>query len=111
MQGTTKEKDVLQSAKLIQGGNGQGDATEIYKIINDMESMNGKRFVTVSSNINIKEHKIKLTAELSGTSYFECQYASKASESNFKLTEKSQNFCKFLGMYWRPCQQKHSYFH
>lgn len=50
MQGTTKENNIFQSAKLIQGGNGQGDATEIYKIINDMEIMNGEIFFTAFSN-------------------------------------------------------------
>lgn len=65
MQGTTKEHDITQSAELIQGGNGQGDATEIDKIINDMETMYGEIFVF--SNINIWEHHIKLTVELSGT--------------------------------------------
>lgn len=30
MQGTTKENNIIQSAKLIQEGNGQGDAAEIY---------------------------------------------------------------------------------
>lgn len=73
VQGTTREKDILQSAKLTQGGNAQGDETEIYKIINDMESVNGLRFVTASSNVNIREHQIKLIVELSCTSYFECQ--------------------------------------
>lgn len=88
VQGTTREKDILQSAKLTQGANGQGDATEIYKIINDMESMNGLRFVTASSNVNIREHQIKLIVELSCTSYFECQWTPKVFERDFKLTEK-----------------------
>lgn len=52
-----------------------------------MEIMNGEIFVTVFSNINIWEHQIKLTVELSGTTYFEFQEAPKASESNLKLTE------------------------
>lgn len=33
------------------------------------------------------EHQIKLTVELSGTTYFEFQEAPKASESNLKFTE------------------------
>lgn len=53
MQRTTKESNIVQSAKLIQGGNGQGDAVEICKIMNYMEIMNGEVFVTVFSNISI----------------------------------------------------------
>lgn len=75
---------------MIQGRNRQGDATEIYKIINDMEAMNGEIFVTVFSNINIWEHQIKLIVELFGTTYFEFQEAPKASECNLKLREISR---------------------
>lgn len=52
-----------------------------------MEIMNGEIFVTVFSNINIWGHQVKLSEELSGTTYFEFQEAPKASENNLKLTE------------------------